>query len=518
MTVSTQTDGTYQIPLYYGSFKLVFEKSGYVKQTRSLRFTYVLDVLLGPTTLRRGLSLTIGSSERMASPGTSLTVPFMVGNDGDREELVNLTASCRGNWTVYIEDEEGEVNAVRLNPGASTSLSLRLLIPVDVEGETEISVTARGRVEVVKTVKISIRGEPSHLMTCTYPSRQASPGGTVNFKVTLSNPSYLASEAKLQVKNLPTEWSSTILNGEGERVMSVYLPSGGSDEVTLRVEVPKTAQKGLYGLELEVTCGGRLDRAALSVEVESRVLALGIKTKYPFQRVELGKEVSFPVILENPGEADEVLSLSLGYLPEGWQGGFTTEKGAYILSLLLEAGKEETILAVFKPPMSAEPGNYLIRAKADSPNLKGELLLNVGLIGNMEMKMKIANLYDRLTVGEEKIIEVRVENTGYSTLTVVGLEASPSVESLKVQCDPLRVIAIESGETVVFRLRVTALEGTAQGDYLLDLKAVSEETSTQETQMRLTVQASGNQMLIVGAVIAAAFASVLLVYRKFKRR
>jgi len=70
----------------------------------------------------------------------------------------------------------------------------------------------------------------------------------------------------------------------------------------------------------------------------------------------------------------------------------------------------------------------------------------------------------------------------------------------------------------VFRLRVTALEGTAQGDYLLDLKAVSQETSTQETQKRLTVQASGNQMLIVGAVIAAAFASVLLVYRKFKRR
>jgi uncharacterized membrane protein len=53
---------------------------------------------------------------------------------------------------------------------------------------------------------------------------------------------------------------------------------------------------------------------------------------------------------------------------------------------------------------------------------------------------------------------------------------------------------------------------------MVEVKALSRETVTDPVQIRLTVQASGSQTLVVVVVIAAALASVFVVYRKFKRR
>ncbi len=99
---------------------------------------------------------------------------------------------------------------------------------------------------------------------------------------------------------------------------------------------------------------------------------------------------------------------------------------------------------------------------------------------------------------------------------MVGLETSASFELLKVECEPPRIMSIEPGETRVFEFKVTALEGTASGDYILELKAVSRETEA--AQMRITVSPSRTQFLTVGVVVAAAFASIIFVYKKFKRR
>ena len=111
-----------------------------------------------------------------------------------------------------------------------------------------------------------------------------------------------------------------------------------------------------------------------------------------------------------------------------------------------------------------------------------------------------------------------MKNTGYSPLNLVGLETGFSENLFKVECEPLRVMSLESGETQVFELKVTALEGTAQGDYMLDVRGVSREIESAPLQLRLTVLANRGQLIIVGLVIVAAFASIALVYKKFKRR
>ncbi len=53
---------------------------------------------------------------------------------------------------------------------------------------------------------------------------------------------------------------------------------------------------------------------------------------------------------------------------------------------------------------------------------------------------------------------------------------------------------------------------------MLDVRAISREIESASLQLRLTVMANRGQLIIVGSVEAAAFASIAVVYKKFKRR
>ena len=72
---------------------------------------------------------------------------------------------------------------------------------------------------------------------------------------------------------------------------------------------------------------------------------------------------------------------------------------------------------------------------------------------------------------------------------------------------PIDVSSIPAGESVTFKVKMTPLQGTAQGDYIVEIKALSKEVLTDPAQIRLTVQASNYQTLIVAVVILAALAS-----------
>ncbi len=518
-TVTTQSDGSYKIPLYIGSFKLIYEKSGYVKFSRNLQFTNVMDVNLEATTLNRSISITFESSERVATPGRVLTVPFTVANGGDLIELISLQVSTVGKWSAQCTDAVGEIAAVTLKPAESRKLNLLITVPFDAIGESSVNVTALGRLSTSAIIKVLIRGEAPPLAVCQYPSRQAAPGTQIDYTITVNNPNLYASEAKLAVKGLQSDWNHMILSAEKAQIGSINLPGGSSVDITLHVEVPQLAvENSTINFELQVTLDSRLDSVALSVEVQRRLLTLGFKTRYPTQSVVLGNEISFPITLENPGETDEILKLSTEFLPKNWGCRFTTAAGGAIQSILLEARERQDLNVVFKPDIEAKPNNYGILVRAESSNLRGELMLEVGLRGSTEMKIRIGNLYGQVTVGEAKEIEVKVENTGYSTITYPRLQIDSSVSSIVCEYGPLDVSSIPAGGSVAFNLKMTALEGTAQGDYIVEVRALSREVLTDPVQIRLTVQASSSQTLIVVVVIAAALVSVFVVYRKFKRR
>jgi uncharacterized membrane protein len=362
-----------------------------------------------------------------------------------------------------------------------------------------------------------VQDEPPSLIECPYPSRVGTQGETVDFTLTIRNPFADASEVTLSTVGLLDDWGASWMRSD-DKITSVILQGGGRDEVTLRVEVPQTAQEAVYAFEAHAETQGQWSSAPLSIRVERRVLALGLNTRYPFQSVEMGETLSYRLKLTNPGGTDETISLTARVFMEGWGVAFTNDAGAYIQSVLLEAWGEEYITAVVEPAADAETGRYEVRVEAASHRLRGDLVLTVGLMGSTEMELQINNLYAQLTAGEPQTITMGVKNTGYSPLNLVGLETGFSENLFKVECEPLRVMSMNSGETQTFELKITALQGTAQGDYMLDVKAVSREIESEPLQLRLTVMANRGQLIIVGSVVAAAFASIAIVYKKFKRR
>ena len=518
-TASTQSDGSYKISLYSGTFKLVYIKDGYVKQTKILGFTTVQDVDLGAITLIRSVSITLTTTERTVPPGTILNVRLTIVNVGDQDESVQLQTFNKANWTTTILDSIGEVDAVTVNPGASAQLNLRVIVPVNATGNTVVNITAVGSATTEAALKINVSGGISHFVTCQFPSRETSPGAEVNFEVVVSNPYPYPADAVFTLTGVSADWAPVILNGAMAQIQSTSIPAGGSSEITVSVDVPQTIKENTTAsLELQTSLGGLVDYTPLSLVVQHQMLTLGFKTGYVTQSVELGNQASFPITLENPGETDELLTLSMANLPAKWTGNFITETGGSVESILIGARSSVNLSVVFKPDVDATPSIYHIQIKGVSTNLNGTLNLEVDLVGNTAMKLDVANLYSQINVGETQDIQITLENTGYTVISYPTLLIDPSVNTLLVQYSPIDVIQIAPGQSQVFTLSVTPQEGTAQGDYIVEVRGSSPEILTDPVDIRITVAASSSQTLIIAGVLVVAFASIFLVYRKFRRK
>lgn len=517
-TVKTGRDGSYTVALHCSSFKFTYKKDGYTPETRVIENVFTFDINLGAQIMQRTIDLALQVSHRTAYPGEGLIIPFQIANRGEKVETIGLSISSEAAWQTTIRDDVSEVSELILNPGHIINLNLLIKVPVDASGVTQINLNAHDHVEQVKTLKVQVQGERPRLIYCVYPSKMGTQGNTVDFNIAVHNPFAEASEVSLSTGGLPGGWDVSWVNQRDEEIASIRLLGGGSDLVTLRVMLPQTALEGTYPFKAHASTQGQQCNTSLSINVERRVLTVGLKTRYPDQAVEMGQTVSFRVTLENPGGVDEPISLSGRTVQEGWEIAFTNEAGAYVQSVLLEAWGEEIVTVVVRPAPGAEPGRYDVQVEAKSQRLRGSLVLTVGLMGSTKMELKINNLYAQLTTGEPQTISVGVKNTGYSLLNLVGLETSFSESLFKVEFEPLRVLSLGPGETQTFMLKVTALEGTAQGDYMIEVRAVSREVESAPIHLRLTVLASRGQLVAVGSVIVAAFASVAIVYKKFRRR
>ncbi len=516
-TLQTDADGSYKIDLEYGTYKFVYSKDGYVSETKIYPQMFTLDVKLENITLQRNVAIAISTPNIATPPGSRRTIELMLVNIGTVQEEATLEVESPKGWLAQIRDADGEVLAVSLAPSSSKSLNLVVEIPVEASS-SEIKITTRGRTTSVASLIVIVRGDQPSIITCEYPSKQRASGGIVEYDVNIHNPLPESHEVKLTLGGLPVDWEPMILNHANERVSSVYLSSDASVDLTLHIAIPVNATENMYQPYVEADIGGLFSRANLTLIVEHKVVQLGMVTMFPTQFVEQGKEAAFPIILENPGETDEVITLSTKYLPTRWQGNYQNSVGAVIKTILLQAGTKETVTLSLVPPFDVTPNNYKIQAIADSQTLTGNLSITVGIIAKMDMKLTMGNLYGQVTVGDQKRFELKLKNTGFSTISYPRLNAEPSVGSLSVETGPLDVKTIQPGEDVSFYLIVTALAGTPQGDYLIDVKAVSSEMQTETLQIRLTVQASSSQTLTVVIVIAAAIAMVFIVYRRFRRR
>jgi uncharacterized membrane protein len=510
----TDEDGEYSLRLDRGTYTLVYGRDGYDSETQTVTFQTVFDVDLRDLVMTRGLKVDSLATSRVAKPGQLLRLPFTVENAGTQAEEVEFNVS--GGWEAYVADDVGEVHGILLNPGDSASLTLTVHVPIE-PGSAVIQLDINGYASISKHIRVEASGEPQPILGCGFSSLECVPGGEASYSVTLTNPYHFEYTATLSIQGLPEGWGHSIHNDE-KRVRRIALAPGGSAEVFVEVETSEDTAIEEASFTLVASSDMVEGTLGLSLSVVEQVERATLKTKYPDQSVELGGKISYVVEVENPRNVPETLSLDVHSLPEGWKVSFRNMEGLAIGSVQVDPNSSEEIQVVITPDPDAGLGGYPVDVVAESSSLRGEITLNISLVGSYDARLVLSSLYEKIKIGEVTTIVAKVVNAGYSDITNVWLDVESSSDNVVVEVEPYRVTRIPAGGSATLELRVKAVEGTATGDYVLSLRAESNEDSSELKQVRVTVEHGVGLLTLSVGLLVAGLGSVAVIYKRVRRR
>jgi len=514
-TATTDVNGRFSFYIDYGTYDLTISKEGYISQIFRYSGVNVPRIEVGNVTLKRNVLVTMSAAALVASPGSRLTMSVQVSNGGSAEETVDVQATAPEGWSAFLKNEAGEVKSLILKAGATTSLNLVVDVPVDAtSGEIELVVS--GRASVTKTLTIVVEGAPTSIATCTYPSKIVSPGGTISYKVAITNPSGEAGVIMLKTMGVPSGWSAYFLNDDKEEIDSVYVQSASSVTVTLRVQVSSaTAVDTIGSLIVTAQLGERSTEVPLALKVEQRAATIELGAKYPSQSLKLSVATVYPITLSI--HSSELVQLSADGVPEGWSVVFKTQDGRQVNSVLLEADTTESINVEVTPSLSSSQGQYSFTIVATGETEEGNLALTADIVGSYSLVMSLDSLYLQTIAKSSEVVTVTVTNKGYSPLTNVELALSYP-DGWTTAFTPMKITTLAPNEKATFQLTVTVPEGASPKDYLVSVQATSGEASATVQTIRVTVEMESSWS-IYGVVLLAAGAGVfVLIYKKLKRK
>lgn len=515
-SVTTNVNGTFSVYLDWGSYQFVFTKDGYVSDTRMYTGVNVPAVNVGNIELKRSVSLKLTAVTVVATPGSRLTVGFQLKNGGTEDEIVALESSSEGGWVTMVKDESSEVKTVVLAAGSSLNLNLLVDVPVNASS-SKVSITAKGRVVLTKTVDVQVEGSPPALAECKYPSKQAQPGSTIDFNVDVSNPTEKAALVALSAFSVPDGWSVSILNAEKERISSIYFADKTASEVTVRVDVPESAAVGSkYNLLLHANSQGRSSDVGLTVDVYREAATLSLSSKYPSQSIQLGVKTVYPLTL-TLGSSQELVELKAEGVPSGWSVYFKTQDGRQVNSILMDSSASEQVNVEVTPALSSAQGSYDFTIKADGKSAHGSLALKAQVVSSYGITMNVESLYVSTSAKATESVSVKVTNTGYSPINDLALKISYP-DSWEASFAPLKVTTLTPNEAQTFQLTFVVPEGASPKDYLITVQATSTAVSTDLETIRVTVGVETSWSLYGIAILAVSLIAFAVLFRKLRRK
>jgi uncharacterized membrane protein len=317
---------------------------------------------------------------------------------------------------------------------------------------------------------------------------------------------------------LPEGWGYKIFNDNDEQINTLNIEPEETVGLVIEITTDTDASIGVHDFVLRATHLDETQDLLLSLRVAENVDPVYLSTKYPDQTVEVGDSITYSVEIENPTTESETLDLRVDSLPEGWRAEFMNNEGLKIGSVHVEPESSETLRIKITPDLESEIGEYPLGISAVSGSLSGSLQLNINLIGSHDGVLTLSSLYEKLEVGELKIINVKLTNTGYSDITNIRLSVESSSENIITEIEPYRVNRIKPGESATVTLSIKAIEGTSTGDYVLKIKAVSNEYNFESKQIRVSLSLGNRLFYISGGLLVLGLGSLVLVLRFIRRK
>ncbi|HAJ33230.1 MAG TPA: hypothetical protein DCK79_07630 [Candidatus Atribacteria bacterium] len=314
--------------------------------------------------------------------GESLDLDIKINNTGKEMEEIFLSVipdKQAEDWEAYLKTSAWkgfEVRKVELlaeEPDNSKTLKFHIKVPEET-ASGNYKFTLKGITkdqEIERTLDITVgitekkeeieEKEPGNIeMTTKYPTIENPAGKEFKFSMEVKNKTEDTLICDLGIQ-LPKGWNAYCTpQWKDERISSIKIDKGGTENLSLTVVPPVFIEKGEYPITFIVESGE--NRASIDLKtIVTGTYKLNLRTETGLLNIDTiaGEEKTFTVYFWNEGSAaiDNISFFSTK--PEGWEVTFKPEK---ISSLppVAKTQKPEKVEVTVKTPQRTLPGDYMI--------------------------------------------------------------------------------------------------------------------------------------------------------------
>ncbi|MBW7884685.1 MAG: hypothetical protein H3C34_19005 [Caldilineaceae bacterium] len=349
----------------------------------------------------------------------------------------------------------------------------------------------------------------------TYPAQIIGRGESLNLPLKLRSGS--AEAVKLAVEDVPEGWTVSFRGGS-RTVTAVYVDGQNDSAVDLRVEAPANAEAGPHAFTVVATGADETSRLPLTLTVEEKAPPqLTLDTDLPTLRGKPSSSFRYNVTVKNEGGDDMNVSLS-AETPPAFLATFTLN-GQDVTSIPLTGGESKRLSVEVRAFNEVPAGTYPVTVNAQSGDLSASLPLEAEVVGQAELTFSTPDgrLSGEANAGRSTSFKLVVGNTGTAPAREVKVSAN-APSGWNVTLEPESIPEVAPGQTVEVTANVQPADKAINGDYVVSYSARSDQASTKNMEMRITVTTSTLWGVAGVALIAVAVAAVALAVGRFGRR
>jgi uncharacterized repeat protein (TIGR01451 family) len=355
-------------------------------------------------------------------------------------------------------------------------------------------------------------------LTTPYPEFTLAAGEEGSFSLTLRNSGLPPQRATIEVKDLPSGWTSDVKGG-GHPVTAAMVARDDTQGLTLDVKPPADAKTGTYKFEVDAHYGDQTASLPLALTLSAQKPGgIKLEPELPALRGTPTTTFDYRVKITNDSAKDALFNLAAD-VPDGFQ---TTFKHGYdtaeITGVPIKAGNNDTITLEVKPNHGVAAGKYPITLKVLAGNLSASTNLGLEVTGSPDLSL--AGPQQRLSgeavAGEAATFPFTVSNTGSAPAQNIKFSSS-APSDWTVTFDPDNLAALPAGQDQQVQVKITPSSKAIAGDYVVNVSAAGDGTSESQ-QFRVTVNTSTWWGIVGLIVIAIAAIILVLAVLRYGRR
>jgi uncharacterized membrane protein len=262
----------------------------------------------------------------------------------------------------------------------------------------------------------------------------------------------------------------------------------------------------------------------LAQDEEETEEKIEISPVYPRVEAIAGEDLVFEIEFQYTGEGDRSFELR-PTVPKGWESYMTPqwEKERKISAIRLKASftAGDKIRLVVTAPFfpQPDPGEYPIILEASSGELKDTAELTAVITARYRLVMVPATeLYNtEAKAGEDNYLSMEIGNLGTAAVENIQF-SSTKPEGWTMEFTPEKIEVLEAFDSQTIDVNIKPPPDAIAGDYRITLRASGAQASTDEVDIRVTVESPTVWGWVGVGIIVVVIVGLVFIFMRFSRR